>query len=201
VEAAFTFIFWAMYSVGAIGSEPYVGEHLCIWGRGALEWDGLCTHNPLMEPLGPDVLLTEAQLATKYMDLRERKRIGSRKFRGLNHERKRRLNRESYARTKDKNREKVNKRERQNWANNERMKRLRAGVRPRIALWLEGRQGGTPHVTCARWCSKGMESGAACAKESPQGTSAIEGGGRYDGCVVERKGSRVARLGESQLQG
>jgi hypothetical protein len=80
------------------------------------------------------------------MDLRERKRRGSRKFRRLNPERKRRLNRESSARTKDKNREKVNKRERQNWGNNERMKRLRAGVRPRIALWLEGKARGDP--TC-----------------------------------------------------
>jgi hypothetical protein len=146
VEAASTFVFWAMYSIRPIGSEPYIGEHLCIWGWGELEWDGLCTHNPLMEPLGTDALLTEAQLAAKYMDQRAKSRLESREFRRLNPEGPRKQKRDSYARRRPVMREKANKQNRQKWAKNVIMKRLRAEFGPQVREWREAKAMGYP--TC-----------------------------------------------------
>lgn len=62
-ECSFSFLFWTMHS-------PYGHRdmtHLCPWDINTLEYDGMCSHNPLMEsPLGDlddnPMKLTEEQL-------------------------------------------------------------------------------------------------------------------------------------------
>jgi hypothetical protein len=62
-ECSFSFLFWTMHSLH--GHRDMT--HLCPWGITTLEYDGMCSHNPLME--GPQgdfddnpMQLTEEQL-------------------------------------------------------------------------------------------------------------------------------------------
>lgn len=57
LEALFTFTFWSLYTKKENGYEM---GHMCPWPRDSLEYDGLSSHNPLIEgPCGNHTLSPE----------------------------------------------------------------------------------------------------------------------------------------------
>lgn len=62
LEAIFSFLFWAMYAKTEFG---YGLADMCLWGRTALEYDGLCSHNALREVPAGDFDLTPEELEAK----------------------------------------------------------------------------------------------------------------------------------------
>lgn len=70
LEAAFTCIFWAMNSRD---KDCGFGE-VCLWSRNLFEWAGLCSHNPLLEPVPSDLHLSGEQLEAIAAATQENKR-------------------------------------------------------------------------------------------------------------------------------
>jgi hypothetical protein len=71
LEAVITFVFWAAKSKTA---DMFGFADMCPWDRDTLEYDGLCSHNPLSEsPLG-DFTLSAEQLETMAAEYSEKRR-------------------------------------------------------------------------------------------------------------------------------
>jgi hypothetical protein len=83
MEATFSFLFWAMYSAKGV-EYTYFIEHLCPWGRAALEWGGLCSHNPLTESLGDWESLTPEAREEKARQASEKKKESAKRYREAN---------------------------------------------------------------------------------------------------------------------
>ncbi len=69
VEAALSCIFGAFHN----RNKDYGFGDLCLWSRDLFEWDGLCSHSPLLEPVHGDLNLSPEELeamaaATKEKD-------------------------------------------------------------------------------------------------------------------------------------
>ncbi|KAH6842305.1 hypothetical protein B0I37DRAFT_195600 [Chaetomium sp. MPI-CAGE-AT-0009] len=67
-------MFWTVHSVKEAGEYTYTMEHFCPWGRGALEWDGLCSHNPMQEGIDYDELLPREVLEAKAAERKEKRK-------------------------------------------------------------------------------------------------------------------------------
>ena len=52
MEATFKYGFWAVYCTKD-DHHQYAMEHNAFWDRRTLDWDGLCSHTPLKESIGP----------------------------------------------------------------------------------------------------------------------------------------------------
>lgn len=59
LEAAFTFIFWAVRCNTECGHGMV---DMCLWARESLTYDGLCSHSPLMESPAGDFSLSAEEL-------------------------------------------------------------------------------------------------------------------------------------------
>lgn len=59
LEAAFSFVFWAMQSKK---DNAFGMVEMCRWGRDTLEYDGLCSHSPLIEIVPGDFSLSAEEL-------------------------------------------------------------------------------------------------------------------------------------------
>ena len=70
VEAAFTFVFWAMNCKTDYG---FGMTQLCPWARDSLEYDGLCTHSPLTDPPAGDHSLSAEQLEAQAAEMMQRR--------------------------------------------------------------------------------------------------------------------------------
>ena len=70
LEAVFTFAFWALRSKTEYG---YGLAHICKWPRDELEYDGLCSHNPLVEIPAGDHSLSAEELEAQAVEALERR--------------------------------------------------------------------------------------------------------------------------------
>ena len=98
LEAAFTYIFWAIRTVNS-ENDYYMG-HICLWDRATLEYDGLCTHCCLGEAIFGNYELSERELEehhddkkrkireVKTKDMRKRRALNPQKFRDQDRTRK-----------------------------------------------------------------------------------------------------------------
>jgi hypothetical protein len=61
IEATTSYMIWAHHTVKRASEYLYRMEHICLWDRRHidLEWDGLCSHNPLSEALAHTLLTRE----------------------------------------------------------------------------------------------------------------------------------------------
>ena len=66
LEAAFTFVFWAISCKSEFGHGM---AHVCKWGIDAVDYDGLCSHNPLWERPSGDHSLSAEELEAQAADL------------------------------------------------------------------------------------------------------------------------------------
>ena len=73
LEAAFSCLFWAMRS----RTEDYGFGNLCPWPKDTFEWDGLCSHSPLWDPIhGEDDLdLSPEELEERAAAIKEKNRL------------------------------------------------------------------------------------------------------------------------------
>jgi len=71
IEAALSFLFWAMSSQ----KELHSCRDLCPWSRDLLEWDGLCSHNPLIEAVPGNFDLSREQLEEMAAVTKEKARV------------------------------------------------------------------------------------------------------------------------------
>jgi len=72
LEATFTGLFWALVR----RDKHYGFGDLCPWPKDTLEWDGLCSHNPLvMDIIGADYDFTPEELKELAAALKEKKRL------------------------------------------------------------------------------------------------------------------------------
>ncbi|RDW73886.1 hypothetical protein BP5796_07328 [Coleophoma crateriformis] len=70
LEAAFTYIFWAVRCKNDNG-KSYVHLYICPWDHATLEYDGLCSHNPLSEVPPGDHELSAEQLEAQAAELKQ----------------------------------------------------------------------------------------------------------------------------------
>lgn len=70
LEATFTFYFWAMVGKTEYG---YSMAAFCPWARDTLEYDGLCSHNPLCESTFSDYSLSAEELSAMAVQMEERR--------------------------------------------------------------------------------------------------------------------------------
>jgi hypothetical protein len=70
LEATFTYVFWALISKTDYG---YGLAHVCQWDRDSLEYDGLCSHNPLTESPAGDYALSAEQLEAHAAEVKQRR--------------------------------------------------------------------------------------------------------------------------------
>ncbi|KAI8935312.1 hypothetical protein NX059_007898 [Plenodomus lindquistii] len=57
LEALLACMYWTMYSL----EKHYGFGNLCKWDKDTLQWGGLCSHNPLFEPVHGDFHLTDEE--------------------------------------------------------------------------------------------------------------------------------------------
>jgi hypothetical protein len=69
MEAAFSYVFWAMKGLKRDNGM----SHICHWPRDTLEFDGLCSHCALAEPVSGDFDLTSEQLEAQAAELKQRR--------------------------------------------------------------------------------------------------------------------------------
>jgi hypothetical protein len=67
LEAAFSYIFWAMKTV----TKDYGMAHICLWDREVLDYDGLCSHCCLYEGIRGDFELSAEQLEASAIQKKE----------------------------------------------------------------------------------------------------------------------------------
>lgn len=78
LEAVFTFAFWAFRPK----AKFYDGfPDICLWDRDTLEYEGLCSPNPLYETPGSDFNLTPKQLETMAAERAEKEAADARRYR------------------------------------------------------------------------------------------------------------------------
>ncbi|KAL2064913.1 hypothetical protein VTL71DRAFT_4053 [Oculimacula yallundae] len=71
LEASFAVLFWAFNTKEKDYGLP---KHLCPWPIGSVDWDGLCSHNPLKERLEGDTEnLTPEEIEAKAKNQHQRK--------------------------------------------------------------------------------------------------------------------------------
>lgn len=70
MEATFTFYFWALASTTEYG---YSMADFCPWARDTLEYDGLCSHNPLYEAPAGDFSLSAEELEAIAAEVADRR--------------------------------------------------------------------------------------------------------------------------------
>lgn len=70
LEAVFTYVFWALHSKTDYG---YGLLHMCPWDWDNLEYDGLCSHNPLTDPPIRNFDLTPEELEAQAAEHFERR--------------------------------------------------------------------------------------------------------------------------------
>ena len=83
MEAALSFLFWAMSS----RKELHSCREFCPWSRDLLEWHGLCSHNPLVEGVPGDFDLSREQLEEMAAVIKEKNsvyRVGYHRNRKVN---------------------------------------------------------------------------------------------------------------------
>src|SRR5262249_52640376 len=76
LEAALCSVFWPMFH----RDKSYGFDHLCPWPRETFEWNGLCSHSPLLELVHGNVNLTPEQLEDMAAATRENARRRSRQY-------------------------------------------------------------------------------------------------------------------------
>lgn len=69
IEAAFAYVFWAMKAT----KGDYGMSWVCPWGRENLEYDGLCSHPCLTEPVTGDFNLSPEDLEAQATELKRRR--------------------------------------------------------------------------------------------------------------------------------
>lgn len=75
LEATFTFIFRAIHKT------DYGMAHMCHWARDTLEYDGLCSHNPLTEAPAGDHSLSPEELEAQAAEIFRRRAEYYREYR------------------------------------------------------------------------------------------------------------------------
>jgi hypothetical protein len=80
LEASFAFMFWAM-NTKKVGLGM---AHLCRWDPKTLEYDGVCSHNSLKDPIAGEFDLDDEQLEALAVD-REKRRLELKKQNATNY--------------------------------------------------------------------------------------------------------------------
>jgi hypothetical protein len=71
LEAVFTFVFWALKCKTTFG---FGFVDICPWDRDTLEYDSLCSHNPLSKSPSGDFSLSAEQLGAQAAEFAEKRR-------------------------------------------------------------------------------------------------------------------------------
>ena len=71
LEATFAYLLWAMRC--ALDKDWGMG-HMCLWDRASLEWDGLCSHSALTDPVRGDFGFTPEEVEQMVIEKKEKAR-------------------------------------------------------------------------------------------------------------------------------